>query len=52
MGIIADDRQILNAACTGCGPVKLSPYKRDSRYVVRRVKLPGTGRAPAGYGVI
>ncbi len=36
IGIAVDGKRMLNAACTGCGPVKLSPY--DSRYTVRRVK--------------
>lgn len=38
IGIIADSTQMLNAACTACGPVKLSNYVGRSGYIVRRVK--------------
>lgn len=57
IAIIVDDRQIIHAACTGCGPVKVSGYKKDRRFAVRRVKLPGRTNQPAAppapsYGVI
>lgn len=38
IGIIADSAQFWNAACTKCGPVKLSTYAGRRGYVVRRVK--------------
>lgn len=38
IGIIADSTQMWNAACTGCGPVKLSSYVGRGGYIVRRVK--------------
>lgn len=38
IGIIADDMRMWNAACTACGPVKLSNYIGRRGYVVRRVK--------------
>lgn len=43
IGIIADSTQFWNAACTKCGPVKLSSYVGRRGYIVRRVK----GAAPA-----
>lgn len=47
MGIVADDRQMLNAACTACGPVKLSDYT-GRRYTVRRVKATGSSGGSSG----
>jgi cell wall-associated NlpC family hydrolase len=38
IGIIASSTQMWNAACTACGPVKLSNYVGRSGYIVRRVK--------------
>lgn len=38
IGIIADDTRMWNAACTACGPVKLSNYVGRKGYIVRRVK--------------
>lgn len=38
IGIIADTSQFWNAACTKCGPVKLSSYVGRNGYIVRRVK--------------
>ena len=36
IGIAIDGKRMWNAACTGCGPVKVSSY--NSKYTVRRVK--------------
>jgi len=38
IGIIADNKQMWNAACTKCGAVKLSSYVGRKNYIVRRVK--------------
>jgi cell wall-associated NlpC family hydrolase len=38
MGIIADKTRMWNAACTACGPVKLSSYVGRRGYIIRRVK--------------
>lgn len=42
IGIAIDGNRMWNAACTACGPVKISPY--DSKYTVRRIKgAPSSG---------
>lgn len=45
IGIAIDGRRMWNAACTACGPVKVSSY--SAQYTVRRVRGRGGGSAPS-----
>ncbi|WP_433478145.1 NlpC/P60 family protein [Spirillospora sp. CA-142024] len=46
MGIAIDGNRMWNAACTACGPVKVSSY--SSKYTVRRVRGASSSSAPVG----
>lgn len=50
MGIAIDGNRMWNAACTACGPVKVSPY--TSRYTVRRVKGVGSSGGSSAPGLV
>lgn len=42
MGIAVDNQNMINAACTACGPVRISKYVGTGhKYVARRVKAAG-----------